>query len=40
MIKIIWRFIKYIQRAEVQMYGMAEAQIYFIVKTLKLNAKK
>jgi hypothetical protein len=33
MIKIIWRFIKYyIKRAEVQMY--------FIVKAMKLNAKK
>jgi hypothetical protein len=40
MIKIIWRFISYIKRPDVQLHGVAEGQIFFIVKALKLNAQK
>jgi hypothetical protein len=40
MIKITRRFIKYITKAVVQIYGMVEVQIYFAVKALEVYAKK
>jgi len=40
MTEIIWRFIEYIKRAEVQLHGVAEVQKYFIAKALKQNTKK